>query len=123
MKRLLSDFYSIEEIRMADGKAIAEISINPTHSIFEGHFPDRPVVPGVCMMQMVKEISEEVLSCSLHIALVQEMKFLAIIDPTKNSRVNITLTMTKNGAYDQVVAGISAGETIHFKFKGNFSRK
>ena len=37
----------------------AEIKIMDTHPIFDGHFPDVPVLPGATMMQIAKELLEE----------------------------------------------------------------
>ena len=33
------------------------VEIDPTHPIFEGHFPDQPVLPGVCMVQIALTIA------------------------------------------------------------------
>ena len=54
------DFYTINEFqKLADDKALVSITINSGHQIFEGHFPGQPVTPGVCMMQIIKELGEK----------------------------------------------------------------
>ena len=54
---LLGDFFEISDINNAENGSIeALIKINKDHAIFNGHFPEFPIVPGVCMIQMVKEI-------------------------------------------------------------------
>ena len=55
---LLNDFYTILQRDPAPGTVKAKIAINKKHRILEGHFPGLPVVPGVCMLQMVREIIE-----------------------------------------------------------------
>jgi 3-hydroxyacyl-[acyl-carrier-protein] dehydratase len=57
---LQGDFFIISKIETTEAEIKAELIINARHKIFEGHFPGQPVVPGVCMMQMVKEIIEKV---------------------------------------------------------------
>ena len=32
------------------------IELNPEHGIYKGHFPYVPVAPGVCLVQIIKEI-------------------------------------------------------------------
>ena len=58
---LLNDFFTINDKVSSETEIWAELYINATHKIFEGHFPNQPVVPGVCMMQMIKEILEQVI--------------------------------------------------------------
>lgn len=122
MKKLLNDFYQIKKMEVAETLASFQVIINPLHPIFEGHFPGHPVVPGVCMMQMIKELTQEVLGCRLRVALIQDMKFLAVIDPSKNNQVQVSLTLSKVEGFEQVSANISNGQTVHFKFRGNFTR-
>lgn len=45
----------------ADGETVkTSIILNPLHPIFKGHFPDNPILPGVCMMQNGKGGSRSV---------------------------------------------------------------
>jgi len=37
----------------------ADITLNPLHPIFEAHFPGRPILPGVYMVQLELKISTE----------------------------------------------------------------
>ena len=119
---LLNDFFSIEKIETAGTEAKTELLINAGHKIFEGHFPGQPVVPGVCMMQMVKEIIEQVIEKKTNLVKAQEMKFLAILDPSKNNSIsaNIKYTTGENGNLN-IVASLFKDELMHFKFKGTFA--
>ena len=52
---LLKDFYKILSVESIGGSQhIATVLINENHVIFKGHFPDNPIMPGVCMMQIIK---------------------------------------------------------------------
>jgi len=97
----------------------ALINIDPGHPIFNGHFPGQPIVPGVCMMQMVKEIVETVTGKRTNVGHVQEMKFLALIDPVKNNLIDAELqyAIDDKGSI-QVSASLSGAGVLHFKFKG-----
>jgi 3-hydroxyacyl-[acyl-carrier-protein] dehydratase len=52
MNLFLNKLYSVEEKR----KNMIKVRLNPNHEIFAGHFPNNPVLPGVCVLQIVKEI-------------------------------------------------------------------
>jgi 3-hydroxyacyl-[acyl-carrier-protein] dehydratase len=63
---LQPDFYSFIRI-VSNGSSSLEASflLNPKHAIFAGHFPGQPVVPGVCMLQIIKEGLEQALDKKL----------------------------------------------------------
>ncbi|MBK7375782.1 MAG: 3-hydroxyacyl-ACP dehydratase [Chitinophagaceae bacterium] len=92
---LLNDFFTINTIETSDAEVKAELVIHAGHRIFDGHFPGQPVVPGVCMMQMVKEVLEQVLEKETMLSTAAEMKFLAVIDPTKNNSISAHIKYTR----------------------------
>ena len=118
---LLNDFFTINDKVSSETEIWAELFINADHKIFEGHFPNQPIVPGVCMMQMIKEILEEVISKSTNLLQAADMKFLAVINPIENNLIHASIKYTtdENGAIN-IVASLFKDELVHFKFKGQF---
>ena len=63
------------------------IELNPSRVIHQAHFPKEPITPGVCIVQIGKELIEELLtekmsvSCKLEIVKVKNVKFLSVISP------------------------------------------
>ena len=119
---LANNFYTIDDLNHASGLITATILFNADHPIFKGHFPAVPVVPGVCMMQMVKEIIEEVIGKKTNLLRAGELKFLAIIDPQENNFIKTVLkyNIEQNGNI-AVTAAFFKESLIHFKFKGLFT--
>ncbi len=119
---LQGDFFTISNIEKTGFDVKATLLINAAHKIFNGHFPGQPVVPGVCMMQMVKEIMETVTGKKTDLIKSQEMKFLAIIDPSQNNNISATLKYAIDYNQNMVVSAVLfKEELIHFKFKGIFA--
>ena len=118
---LQGNFFDITNLEMTGFDVKADLVINAGHNIFEGHFPGQPVVPGVCMMQMIKEIMEQVTGKSSDLIKAGEMKFLAIIDPRQNNilQAKLKYAIEINGNM-RVVATLFKDEIIHFKFNGLF---
>ena len=116
---LLNDFFTIRDTESSPTEIWAELIINADHKIFEGHFPNQPVVPGVCQMQMIKEVLEHVTGKETNLVRAADMKFLAVIDPQKNNLVHasIKIVTDESGAMN-IVASIFKDELVHFKFKG-----
>jgi len=91
---------------------------------FEGHFPGQPIVPGVCMMQITKEILEKVLDYSVQLQSAEYLKFLAFINPVENNCVNAELQYTLLPEKTiRVNATLLNPDTVCFKFKGLFVTK
>ena len=118
---LLNDFFTINDSVSSETEIWAELFINADHKIFEGHFPNQPVVPGVCMMQMIKEILEQVIGKETNLLQALDMKFLAVINPIENNLINASIKYTtdESGTIN-IVASLFKDELVHFKFKGQF---
>ncbi len=78
---LLKDFYTVLHTKQIEGEYITEIRIDKDHRLYQGHFPGRPVTPGVVLMQLFKEEAERQFSCSLELQSASNIKFLAVVDP------------------------------------------
>lgn len=118
---LNGSFYTVLKNQSKDDSMDVLLEINPEHHIFEGHFPQVPVVPGVCMMQMVKELAESFTGKKLRLAKADHLKFLTIINPRENNLLQVNLAITPAPVESfQVTAAFFHKDTTFFKFKGGF---
>lgn len=85
MEMLIKDFYTVESLAVEEGKLQAIIVLNKEHSIFKGHFPGNPVMPGVCSMQIIKELTQHHLACRLQLTSSSNVKFMSLINPEKSN--------------------------------------
>ena len=102
---------------------LAKIKLNKDHSIFQGHFPGMPLVPGVCMTQIIKELLEGELGTPLFFTSGSNIKFLSIINPEKNSNLKVEIIYTVDAGNYLVDAKLYNCETIFFKLRGTFSER
>ena len=116
---LLNKFFSITEIELHEGAIKASLSINKEHAIFRGHFPGQPIVPGVCMLQMLKEVLEKIINSPVKLQSADFLKFLKFINPQETSVVNLELqyVRTENNTL-KVNGGLVNADAVYFKFKG-----
>lgn len=93
---LLQDFYKVEQLnKLSEEKYEAFVSLNKDSDIFKGHFPGNPVTPGVCMMQIIKELTEEILDVNLFMTNSSNVKFMALINPEKNPKLKLDLEINR----------------------------
>jgi 3-hydroxyacyl-[acyl-carrier-protein] dehydratase len=66
--------------------------------IYHAHFPERPITPGVCIIQIAVELLSDLLGTPFDLISVHNAKFIAVIDPTETQSVNYTF---KKIAFDE----------------------
>ena len=85
---LLKDFYTIVELDSSNKESIkAIIDLNKQHEIYKGHFPGNPIVPGVCLTQLIKEVMENVENKNLSLIYASNIKFMAVVNPEIRYRI------------------------------------
>jgi 3-hydroxyacyl-[acyl-carrier-protein] dehydratase len=115
---LLNDFFFILQQEPASSSVRAKITINQRHKIFEGHFPGMPVVPGVCMVQIVLEIMEIAVGNGVRLVAADTIKFLSVMNPKENNEFDVMIDYKTELQSFLVNANIFSGTVIFFKFKG-----
>ena len=125
MKSLLSDdFFTIDLITFDEDnpeKGMARLTLNPAHDIFKGHFPGNPVVPGVCIVQMIKETLSLHFKKELILIKADDIKFLNIINPEVDPKIEMEIKIKHTG--DDLVhctVLITSEEKTFMKFRGSF---
>lgn len=119
---LKDNFYKINSLEIFDDKfsVRAKVELNRGHKIFKGHFPEIPVVPGVCTVQMIKEILIEVVKKDLMLVQGNNIKLHNPINPDYNLFLNFNLSIN----YELDIIHINAEvyfEKLKFcSFRGDF---
>ena len=123
MQTILTDFYTLTSYEKAEnGSFTAHIHLNKDHDIFKGHFPGNPVTPGVCMMQIIKELTEEFTGSKLFLKTASNVKFMAIINPFETPDLKLQLDITEDGEDVKVKNSTSFGETIALKLSVSYKK-
>ncbi|PSL47613.1 3-hydroxyacyl-[acyl-carrier-protein] dehydratase [Chitinophaga niastensis] len=117
---LAGNFYNITQQAQEPGQVTATIELNAAHPIFQGHFPEQQVVPGVCMMQTITEILESAVQKKMLLQKASIMKFLNMIDPVKQPLVDVTVTYKEEEAGLKVTAMLKREDKTFMKFQGIF---
>lgn len=112
---LIPHFYSVKEFNFTDNQLKAIIELNPVHDVFKGHFPNNPVTPGVCMLQILKELTQQATNTNLFIKECSNVKFMALINPEVNAVLAITIDINKVEENFKIKASASFDETVALK--------
>ncbi|MGB0886655.1 MAG: 3-hydroxyacyl-ACP dehydratase [Vicingaceae bacterium] len=121
---LINDFFNLISIQKTEDSVISTIKLNAAHKIFDGHFPNNPVTPGVVQLQIVKELLEKGLDKTCLLKEVGRCKFLAILNPNETPDLLITINYTI--LEDGLVKVSASGGTLNnsqtfFKFTAKYA--
>ncbi len=118
---LIKDFYKISGLKITDNFIDAQIEINSEHIIFTGHFPNKPIVPGVMQQQIVKEILSDAINKELQTVKISNMKFMALIEPDKINKLDVNIKIIENNTDKiKIDAKIYKKQTVFFKIKAQY---
>ena len=93
---LIEGFYTVATTKqISENEIHVTVQLHEEHPIFEGHFPGNPVTPGVCMIQIIKEIVQEYLNMKLFIKGISNVKFTALINPNINAELLLELSIVQ----------------------------
>lgn len=94
---LRNNLYTISQKEINGLNGCFTIELNSSHFIYLVHFPEEPITPGVCIVQIGQELLELLLeeSClkkyRLEIKKVKNVKFLSVISPKNNTTIVYTM--------------------------------
>jgi len=92
---LKNSFYTIIASEPTSDGLVAQLKINAEHVIFDGHFPNNPVTPGVVQLEIIKEMVSDFIGRKVNLHTLSNSKFLAILNPTENALVNVKLNIAE----------------------------
>ncbi len=117
---LIKGLYTLLDFDRSGDKIMATLKLNPEHAIFKGHFPGNPVMPGVCMIQIVKELTQKARANPLFMTSGSNIKFMAIINPEVNDQLAITLELCEGDGEIKVKAITVFNDTPALKLHATF---
>ena len=119
---LIQGLYTTEAFNKNEEGISAQIRLNPKHEIFKGHFPGKPIMPGVCMIQIIKELTEGSLGSDLFLSIASNVKFMAIINPETNPTLTIDINLAELDGSIKIKSTTTFGETVALKLSATFKR-
>ena len=101
--RLEGDFYKVHTIEQVEDNYKIEVELFEDHPVYKGHFPQQPVVPGVCTLTVIKECIGKILSDNVSFSSIKECKYVSALIPQQGLRIIINLAIADG---DKVIATV-----------------
>jgi 3-hydroxyacyl-[acyl-carrier-protein] dehydratase len=129
---LLNHLYTIDHF----GPSTATLRLNAAHPIFTGHFPDNPILPGACQLQMIREMLSGIKGKDYRLQKAKTIKFITPIDPRQSETIRLDLKYGEEKPSEekhaeekyaeepnttlQVSATLTAGEAVCLKLNATY---
>lgn len=119
----LSDsYFAINSIERGDNQALFHITLKRDCSVYEGHFPDNPVCPGVCNILMLKQCAQKMVGESLHFSQIKQCRLTAVATPLHTSALDADIDITHSDSSYGLTATLSSPQETIMKLKGELIR-
>ena len=119
---LLKDrfFTVLHEEKMTANDAVYLCELKPDCDVYQGHFPGKPVSPGVCNIEMIRECTEMLVGCDLKIDTIKQCRLTAVASPSVCPKVDVKVSVARIEGTDNynVTASISDAERSYMELKG-----
>ncbi|MDR1336648.1 MAG: beta-hydroxyacyl-ACP dehydratase [Tannerella sp.] len=115
---MLTDYYTVNSQRTEGDTSVFEVSLNPASAVYRGHFPDMPVAPGVCNIQMIKECVERLTGRALRMNCLVRCRLTTLLTPQQHPDLQVRIQLLENS--DTLVraqTAIGREEATYFTLK------
>ena len=113
----MMQLFKIEQISNDGCHYTFNAKVELLHEIFKGHFPQNPVVPGVCTMAMIKDCCAIALSRNVKYDYIKDVKFLLAIVPSVHRELLVDIELNSIGDKINLSAKVVFGELIMMKLR------
>ncbi len=108
------DLFTIITEHIDGQHAVFDIQLNTQHAIYTGHFPNDPITPGVCVVQIATDLFAHIQQRACSMTAAKNIKFLNLIRPTEHEIVRYTLDWEAEGDNSYKVKAVVTDDDILF---------
>ena len=118
----LDNLFIIESITDTETGFSAKLRCNPTHPVYQAHFPGNPITPGACLLKTAGEVLQKKLGRPLYLKASKNIKYLSLVIPEEGKEVRydfLRLVVDETECKAQVV--IADETTVYTKMSLTYS--
>jgi len=112
---LKDNFFTIKSQNVTDNNAEFRVKLNAGNIVYQAHFPNNPITPGVCLIQIAVELFGFLKGENFSIKTLKSVKFTAPINPLEFPKIDFSLDFTENENLWQVKVLVKEKEIVFAK--------
>ena len=103
---LSGSFFSVLSSEVAEGLGTYNLRLDRDHFIFRCHFPEQPIVPGVCIVQMLSELIAGYAGRKLYVKEMRRVKFVGPVYPDQTPQLSYRITSYNDDGQTVTVSAV-----------------
>lgn len=119
---MLGDFYTVIEKKTTERGFDVRVRLNSSHLIYQAHFPEHPVTPGVCILQMCQELLAAHYEKALQLKGAKNIKFLNVLSPLEHPEVMFSVKCEETDTGIKAMVVLSDAELEFAKLSTEYCR-
>ncbi len=118
---LVEHYYSILDKQTQEQSTVFTVALHADSPVYAGHFPNEPISPGVCNIQLIKECAETVTGHLLRLRSMQQCRFMHLITPLLYPQVEVRITLLNTSDNGVKLRGtIGSANEIFIELRSEF---
>ena len=120
---LLNNLYTLSSVELSEAmdRISAQVVLNAEHPLFSGHFPGNPILPGVCTVQIIREILENATGKEFMLTRADSIKYQGFISPVTTPEIHFDLAIKHiESTKTSCSATVSAAGNKLCNFRGEY---
>jgi 3-hydroxyacyl-[acyl-carrier-protein] dehydratase len=82
------DLFIIESINDTETGFSAKLRCNPSHPVYQAHFPGNPITPGACLLNEAGVVLQKKMGRPLYLKSSKNIKYLSVVVPEEGKEVH-----------------------------------
>ena len=120
---LRNNYYKVYSAHYGADDALFHVALLPGCDVYRGHFPGRPVCPGACTIEMMKECVEEAVGKCVSIVFIKQCRFTSLASPDVCPELDLRLHFQVLGeGRFLLTATLSDAGITYMEFKGEIEK-
>lgn len=115
---LIKDFYTVVSCEKAQNSIVCRVKLNADHEVYKGHFPQRPITPGVCNIQIIKEIAQMLTGNKYSFKKIDKCRLPAMVTPDGTPDLDVKVDFIDPENPLKISASIFFDQTIFMALSG-----
>lgn len=119
---LENNIYKVTDRQEDETLANIRIVMLPESEIYKAHFPNNPITPGACTVQIVQEQVNKWIGKQIDVRRIVNLKFLEVIIPGQCGELTLSLKIkTQNEDMFHIISDIHDENTCYCKMSIEFA--
>lgn len=101
----------------AENTYSVDFSLNPEHVIFQAHFPGQPILPGITMLRVIRDIAAQIVGKNIRLQSIKNVKFTNVVTPREVLDMQAKITLLKDNNHYKVSGTLHHNHAIAAKLE------